>query len=174
MVKISIFGVLLVLILTSLGFFFSEFWPSVFASFADGKWWASGVLNWLIFGLSVAVFTKLSQWISIFPYRNYTVVTKCSQNDNHTKSYILSHSDARAILSHDFEGWQQLKSIISPTCWITTPYFEDAINAKWLDFNDNDRVIYIYWDKLKESEQFDPSRSNMCQCNKTPEPPTSG
>ncbi len=162
--RIGIFGFLLIVFVVFLCWFFPDFWPAIKGSLGSGEWWASGILNWFIFGLAIAVFTKISEWISNYPYRKYRVVTRCSQHNNCTKTYKLSHSDARAILTNDFEGWQQLKSIISPTYWITTPFYEDAIDAKWLKIDEREKEINIYWDKLNKSEQFDPERSKPIEC----------
>ncbi len=148
-----------------LSWIFPAYLKNLFESLSDGEWWATGILNWIIFGLSVAGFIKISNWLEEFPFRNYKVVTKNAMEDDDSKgkSYDLAPQDAKAMVGRSYEGWQLLKSIISPSYWITTAYFDDAIDGGWLRFDKENKRIFVIWVELEKSNQFDPTRSKALE-----------
>ncbi len=157
--KYCIFGGGILALFVLLSLIFADFFPAVIASLADGKWWATGLLNWIVFGLAIAAFVKGSDYLEMRPYKKYTVYTGENRYSEGAKTYKLVSKDAKAIVTQSYEGWQLLKSIISPSYWITTPFYEDAIEAEWLVIDRDKRNIWIDWTKLRNSEQYDPARS---------------
>ena len=117
----------------------SGFLEQVWANATSSDWWAANTLNYIIFGVAVAIFLWLIDLFRRVRYMKWRL--KVIGYDDRELS--LYWDEVQRFLNSRFELWKFVKSVVSGTLIVRLRNAEAALEEGWVNIDERSRRIVV-------------------------------